>query len=67
MNAVFLVAVMIWHEEGETFNKRHRIEPTPNATACEAVADALREKWRKEVSQATISIECVPVMMLVKA
>ena len=67
MSAVFLIAIMLWHEEGQTFSKRYVIIPTPNATTCEAVADDLRAQWRKEVSHATISIECVPVAMFFKA
>ena len=67
MSTFFIIAVMLWHEDGETFSKRVRVVPTPSASICEAAADDLRAQWRKEFAHATISIECVPVVMLVKA
>ncbi len=64
---IFLIAIMIWHEEGTTFNTRKVVLPITNAAACELTAAELRDLWRKDIAHATINIECVPVARLVKA
>ena len=67
MSAVFLVAIMIWHDGGDIFTKRHAIVSISSASLCESAADILREQWQREVAHATISIECVPVVRMVRA
>ena len=67
MTTFFLIAVMIWHDEGSTNNTRKAVVPIDSGALCEAVADRLRDDWRKEVPGATISVECVPVIKWVRA
>ena len=67
MTTFFLIAVMIWHDEGNTYSRRYAVVPIDSATLCETVADRLREDWRTERPHATIMLECVPVLRLVKA
>lgn len=58
---------MLWHEGGDNFFRRYVIVPTPSASTCEATAQTLRAKWQAEVTHATITVECVPVVLLVKS
>lgn len=62
-----MIAVMIWHDGGDTFTTRKAIVPIESRALCESSATTLRELWRKDIPHATISVECVPVMRLVKA
>ena len=67
MTTFFLIAVMIWHDEGSIYTRRYAVLPIDSASLCEAVADKLRDDWRKEHSTATILLECVPVARPYKA
>ena len=65
--SIWLIAVMLWHDGGDNYIRRHAIVPIPSAAECEQIADSLRIEWRKDNPAATISIECVPVIRMVKA
>lgn len=62
MTVFFLVAVMLWQEEGDTFNRRHTMSPASSGEVCAATADMLRQQWQTEHPMATILIECLPVI-----
>lgn len=67
MNAIFLIAVLLVHNEGDVYTKRQTVVAVPSVPACEAVASELRQLWRKEFAHATISVECVKVVRLSNA
>ena len=67
MTTFFLIAVMIWHDEGSIFSRRYAVVPVDSGSVCEAVADRLRDEWRTERPHATIVLECVPVLRPYKA
>lgn len=61
MTIFFLVAIMVWHEDGDTFTRRMAVTPSPSGEICQAVADELRKQWQTEHPAATVLIECLPV------
>ena len=62
MTVYFLVAIMIWHDDGDMFNRRYSVTASPSAEVCEIVSQELRQKWQEEVPRATIMLECLPVL-----
>lgn len=61
MTVYFLVAVMLWHDDGDMFNRRYSITPATSGESCEAVAQMIRKRWQEEAPTATVMTECLPV------
>jgi hypothetical protein len=62
MTVYFLVAIMIWHDDGDMFNRRYSVTAAPSGEACEITSQILRKNWQEEVPRATIMLECLPVL-----
>ena len=61
MTVWFLVAVMLWHDDGDMFSRRYSITPATSGESCEAVAQMIRKRWQEEAPTATVQVECLPV------